>query len=119
MSTEQQLHPGVIALRRLVSLCQRHCGGSTVPIAEFIVSLYNAEYAKPDAYLLCRRIDAEHFEDVLTVMRWFRVAASKGDVHTYLVDGERVMLQLMKRFRLGPDELLDALDEQGNYLPDD
>lgn len=94
---------GAQAAWRLFEAC-RHRGGSTRPIAEFLVSLYNARYACPDAYLLCRRIDDEHFIDVLTVMSWFREAQPGGfDLHDIFgAAGPAVMLGLMERFDICP-----------------
>ena len=70
---------GPQALHRLFPACFSHHGGSTEPIAQFLISLYNAEYAHVDMVRLCRAISLEHFEDVLTVMRWYREAVGKLD----------------------------------------
>jgi hypothetical protein len=95
--------PGAQAAWRLFEAC-RHCGGSTVPIASFLTSLYNAHYARPDAYLLCRRIDDNHFDDVMAVMRWFREARPGGfDLHyIFGSTGDAVMNDLMDRFGYWP-----------------
>ncbi len=34
--------------------------------------------------MLCRRINGEHFEDVLTVMKWFRGMENGFDIHHLL-----------------------------------
>ena len=115
MNQEEYLS-GARALARLVDVALAHQGHSTVPIAELIIGLWNPEYARPDAYLLCCRLDRKHFDDVLTVMRWFRHASSVGDLDRHVPDGERKMLCLMKRFGLGPDEILDNLDRAGRYV---
>jgi len=95
--------PGAQAAWRLFEAC-RHMGGSTYPIVDFLVSLYNAEYARPDAYLLCRRISDEHFDDVITVMLWFREARPSGfDLHHIFGSaGTAVMMELMERFSIWP-----------------
>ena len=91
--------PGPQAVARLVEMCIRHHGGGTIPIADFLISLYNAEYARPDAYLLCRRIDDEHFADVLTAMVWFRDAPGRMDIHRIFGnEGDRLMNRLMECF---------------------
>lgn len=91
--------PGPEAVARLVALCIRHQGGGTVPIADFLISLYNADYARPDAYLLCRRIDDNHFADVLTAMIWFRDAPGRIDLHCIFgKEGDRLMNCLMESF---------------------
>jgi hypothetical protein len=91
--------PGPEAVARLVEMCIRHQGGGTIPIADFIISLYNAAYARPDAYLLCRRIDDGHFADVLTAMVWFRDAPGRVDVHSIFgKEGSRLMKLLMESF---------------------
>jgi len=38
-------HDGAQAAARLFALCLRHQSGGTGPIAEFLISLYNATYA--------------------------------------------------------------------------
>jgi hypothetical protein len=72
---------GALAVQRLIEAC-RHEGGGTRPIADFLVSLHNARYATVDAYQLCRRVDDEHFYDVLAVLRWFRDAPFRCDLQT-------------------------------------
>lgn len=106
---------GVQALARLVDACLRHRGGSTRPLAQLIVHLYNPEYARPDIALLCRRVDTDQFVDALTVMAWFRGAERPGFLHTYLDDGERKIWTLMMRFGIGPQDVLDDLERDGRY----
>ena len=94
-------HAGAQAAARLFALCFRHQSGGTQPIAEFLISLYNANYVRPDMYLLCRRIDDDHFEDVLSVMAWFRDLQGRGDIHDIFgTHGEPLMKELMDRFGL-------------------
>jgi len=96
--------PGPEAVARLVEICIRHQGGGTVPIADFIISLYNADYARPDTYLLCRRIDDNHFADVLSVMTWFRDAPGRIDLHRIFgKEGSRLMRLLMDSFGRLPE----------------
>jgi len=95
--------PGAQAAWRLFEAC-RHQGGSTRPIAAFLVSLHNAEFACPDAYLLCRRIDDAHFDDVIAVMRWFRQGQPRGFDLYYIFGsaGPAPVLDLMERFGMLP-----------------
>jgi len=91
--------PGAQAAARLFSLCFRHRGSSTYPIADFLVSLYNADYARPDMYLLCRRLDYEQFIDVMTVMGWFRCVNGSVDIHQiFAAKGDKIMASLMELF---------------------
>ncbi|WP_092003197.1 DUF7673 family protein [Paraburkholderia lycopersici] len=90
---------GAHAVQRLLEVC-RHEGGGTRPIADFLVSLHNSSYATVDAYQLCRRLDDEHFLDVVTVLRWFRDAPYRCDLQDIFVDGPRIMADLMERFDL-------------------
>jgi len=95
-------HAGAQAVVRLLALCFRHQSGGTQPIAEFLVSLYNATYARPDMYLLCRRIDDDHFSDVLSVMGWFRDLQGRSDIQNIFGNaGDVLMTKLMDRFGLG------------------
>lgn len=95
---------GALAAHRLFSACFTHAGGSTQPIAEFLIGLYNGEHARPAPYQLCRRISTQDFEDIITVMKWFRTEASSTEIHTiYGQKGSQVMRELMKRFGLGAD----------------
>jgi len=95
--------PGPQAVARLVERCIQHRGSSTEPIADFVISLYNADYAKPDAYLLCRRIDDKHFRDVITVMTWFRSVPGGLDVHwVFGREGARLMQKLIDDFDRQP-----------------
>ncbi|WP_168795274.1 DUF7673 family protein [Paraburkholderia aromaticivorans] len=91
--------PGAQAAWRLFEVC-RCASGGTKPIAAFLTSMYNNCYAQPDAYLLCRRIDDEHFDDVLTVMTWFREQETGFfDIHEIFgPTGATVMEDLMSRF---------------------
>lgn len=107
---------GVEALRRLVDTCLHHRGGSTLPLAQLIVHLYNSEYTQVDIGHLCRRADREHFIDVMTVLAWYRGADRAGFLHTYLEDGQRKIHALMARFGIGPQEILDHLDDNGRYI---
>jgi hypothetical protein len=88
---------GAQAVRRLFAAC-RHEGGGTRPIAEFLVSLHNSRWAKVDAYELCRRLDDDHFLDVLHVLRWFRDAPFRCDLQDVFVDGPKVLSNLMEHF---------------------
>lgn len=90
---------GAQAIRRLFEAC-RHEGGGTRPIADFLVSLHNSRYARVDAYELSRRLDDEHFLDVITALQWFRDAPFRCDLHDIFVDGRRDVLDLMERFDL-------------------
>jgi hypothetical protein len=90
---------GAQAVQRLFLAC-RHEGGGTRPIANFLVSLHNSRYATVDAYQLCRRLDDEHFLDVLAALRWFRDAPFRCDLQDIFVDGPRVLSDLMERFGL-------------------
>jgi len=110
------VNPGEQALARLVEACQNHRGHSTSPIAQLIVHLYNSEYTQVDLGHLCRRVDREHFIDVLAVLAWYRGADRPGFIHEYLDDGERRIHALMSRFGIGPREVLDHLDENGRYI---
>lgn len=96
---------GAQAAARLFAMCMRHQGGGTEPLAEFLISLYNSTYSRPNMYLLCRRVDDNHFEDVISVMTWFRDVAGLIDIHTIFGDdeGELVMRELMERFGLSPE----------------
>ncbi len=110
------IKPGEQALMRLVEACLSHRGHSTFPIAQLIVHLYNSDYTQVDIGHLCRRVDREHFSDVLTVLAWYRGADRPGFVHTYLEDGERKIHALMARCGIGPREVLDHLDNNGRYI---
>ncbi|WP_168795271.1 hypothetical protein [Paraburkholderia aromaticivorans] len=94
--------PGAQAAWRLFEACQHI--GSTYPIASFLTSLYNAHYARPDAFLLCRRIGDDEFDDVMAVMKWFREARPGGfDLHyIFGSTGDAVMFDLMDRFGYWP-----------------
>jgi hypothetical protein len=94
--------PGAQAAQRLFAAC-RHDGGGTRPIAELLVSLHNSRYGRGDAYELCRRLDDDHFDDVLQVLRWFRDAPFRCDLQDVFVDGPAVLSDLMRRFGLGPE----------------
>ncbi len=42
--------------------------------------------------MLCRRISGEHFDDVLTVMKWFRDAENGFDIHHFVGIPQGVLL---------------------------
>lgn len=69
--------------------------------------------------LLCRRIGTEHFEDAVTVMRWFSRCGAKGRSSHVRCRWRACDAPADEEIRAGPDELLEAHDEQGNYLPGD
>lgn len=92
--------PGPQALHHLLCACFAHHGGSTIPIAQLLMSLYNAEYVRLDATLLCRRLSDDHFEDVLTVLRWYRSVAGRLDAwwQIYGSEGAALPAALAHRF---------------------
>lgn len=80
------------ALHRLVYLCLRHQGGGTFPIIDFLLGMYNGYVWSPDMQLLSRRIDDDHFEDVIKVMWLYR---STGlEPHTFFDNGEDLFREL-------------------------
>lgn len=99
--------PGAQAVHRLFAACWQHQGHSTEPIAQFLLSLHNANIAKTsgfDGFDLCRRIDRAAFEDVLVVMKWFRGSRREGseEIHDLMEVfgpvGDLVMNSLRWRF---------------------
>ncbi|CPH56869.1 Uncharacterised protein [Burkholderia pseudomallei] len=72
---------GAQAARRLFVVCAEKSDASILPVVEFLVSLYDSRYTRLDTYMLCRRISGQCFEDVLTVMRWFRSTENGFDIH--------------------------------------
>lgn len=100
LSPEFATAPGAQAAWRLLDVC-RYVEHETETIAHFLVSLHNARFARPDAYLLCRTIDDVCFEDVMTVMRWFRDMPGYRDLQDIFGDqGQAVMADLMARYGL-------------------
>lgn len=83
---------GAQAAHRLFSACAARHDASVLPVAEFLVSLYDSRYARLDTYMLCRRISGEHFDDVLTVMKWFRDAENGFDIHHFVGIPQGVLL---------------------------
>lgn len=76
------------AVKWLLELCDNHQGGGTIPINHFLLSLYDGARWAPDMQLLCRRIDDDAFEHVMTVVRGY---AQRGkELHTYFVNGGKV-----------------------------
>lgn len=80
------------ALHRLVNLCLRHQGGGTFPIIDFLMGMYNGHVWCPDMQLLNRRIDDNHFEDVLQVMRLYR--STGREPQTFFDNGEELFREL-------------------------
>ncbi|AOJ81820.1 hypothetical protein WS86_15185 [Burkholderia savannae] len=72
---------GAKAAHRLFVACAERSESSIFPVAEFLVSLYDSRFAQLDTYMLCRRVTGEYFEDVLTVMMWFRTTENGFDIH--------------------------------------
>lgn len=66
---------GALATQSLIDTCLLHQGGSTYPIIDFLLSLYNGSLWKPDMQSLCWRIDNENFELVLEAMKFYRQTA--------------------------------------------
>ncbi|SAK66008.1 hypothetical protein AWB78_02376 [Caballeronia calidae] len=97
---------GALATHRLLANCLERDGQAAASLADFLLSLYDARVAKLDAYILCRCIEAEHFEDVLFVMRWFRFAENGFDIHHVFgyERGTALMRALMQKFRTGYDK---------------
>lgn len=89
------------ALHRLVNWCLRHQGGSTFPIIDFLLGMYNGHIWRPDMQLLSGRIDDEHFDDVIKVMRLYRF--NRLEPHTFFENGDevfRALASLTKRVKL-------------------
>lgn len=85
------------ALERLVNLCLRHQGGGTYPIIDFLLGMYNGHLYRPDMQLLSGRIDHDHFEDVIRVMRLYR--STGREPHTFFENGEELFRQLASMSR--------------------
>lgn len=99
LSPDFSTDPGAQAARRLFEICARFAEFSTRPVAAFLLSLHNARIACPDMYLLSRYIDDGQFEDVMTVMRWFRDLPGRRDlIDIFEGDGERPIAALMEDF---------------------
>lgn len=87
-----KLHPewdtntGAMAVQALVENCLQHQGGSTFPIIDFLLGLYNGALWKPDMQLLCRRIDDDNFELVLKAMRFIR--QTNREPHEFFTHGD-------------------------------
>lgn len=80
---------GAEAIQTLAELCVHHQGGSTIPIIDFLLGLYNGELWKPDMQLLCRRIDDDHFQLVLDAMVFTR--RTNTEPHVLFERGEELM----------------------------
>ena len=86
------------AAKRLLDRCDMHQGGSTYPLNDFVLSLYNGDMWAPNLQALCYRIDREDFENVLTVMRGY--AAAGKELHEYFVHGNRLFEGIAERVRV-------------------
>jgi len=93
---------GAQAAHRLFSLCAERDSANVLPIAEFLVSLYDDRHARLDTYMLCRGVSGEYFEDVISVMRWFRGTENGVDIHHIvgLEPGVLLVRDLMTKLRL-------------------
>jgi hypothetical protein len=80
--------PTALAAKRILETCNRHQGGSTRPLNEFLLSLYNGGRWAPDMQLLCYRIDSDMFQDVIEVMRGY--AKDGRELQEYFLDGNRL-----------------------------
>jgi len=90
---------GALATHRLFAACFKRDDQAAASLAEFLLSLYDARVGKLDTYMLCRSIDAEHFDDVITVLQWFRFAENGFDVHHVFgkEQGARMMRNLIRK----------------------
>jgi hypothetical protein len=95
------------AVKRLLDRCEMHQGGSTFPLNDFLLSLYNGGCWAPDMQLLCYRIDHAAFEDVITVMRGYSVCGK--ELHEYFVNGNRLFEDIARRV---------PMREPGGYCDD-
>ncbi|MEW6344175.1 MAG: hypothetical protein AB1704_26270 [Pseudomonadota bacterium] len=93
---------GAQAAWRLFAACWRHDGGNTLPVAAFLVGLYNGRYASADLAWLSKWTDDATFEDLLATMRWIRANSQYEIHHIFAGDGGETMLALMQRFELWP-----------------
>jgi len=80
------------ALHRLVTICLRHQGGGTYPIIDFLMGMYNGQRWRPNMQLLSGRIDDGYFEDVLQVMRLYRL--TRMEPHTFFDNGVEIFREL-------------------------
>lgn len=92
LRSEWERNLGAEAIQTLVDVCLQHRGGSTYPIINFLLGLYNGELWKPDMQLLCRRIDTEHFNLVLESMRFIR--QNNMEPHEIFVHGDKLFDRL-------------------------
>ncbi len=89
---EWEKNSGAQAIQALVDVCIQHRGGSTYPIIDFLLGLYNGELWKPDMQLLCRRIDTKHFDLVLKAMMFIR--QTNKEPHELFVHGNKLFDRL-------------------------
>jgi len=94
---------GAQAAHRLLEICWHHAGGSTTALAQFLIGLYNKNYASGDPASLCKWLDDSGFEDVVSTMRWIR-ANRHYEIHNIFTNGGEVMEELMQRFGLRPPQ---------------
>jgi hypothetical protein len=82
-------NPEAEALKRLMVRCSEHKGGSTIPIIEYLCSIWNCYQYRPNVKLLCMRIDDPHFEDMLLTMRLIR--RTGADTDRFFKNGDKLM----------------------------
>jgi len=95
---EYKNDPTAQATKRLLDRCNTHQGGSTYPLNDFILSLYNGGCWAPNMQLLCHGIDKAAFEDVIAVMTGYSTHGT--ELHGYFVNGDRLFEGIGLRVRL-------------------
>ena len=92
LKPEWQDNPECEALLRLMTKGFRYRGSGTVPIIYFLCGLWDGNNYRPDMQLLCRRIEDDSFNDVVTVMQLIR--RTNKETHDFFEHGEVLMKTL-------------------------
>lgn len=92
LKSKYQVDAGALALVRLLKRVTEHDSGSTRPIRAVLEGIYNGNRFPVDLELVCKRLEAADFEDVLSVLRFaFKVFERDGiEMHAAFSD-ERAM----------------------------
>jgi hypothetical protein len=90
--------PGALAAKRLFEFC-RWEEPETELVAEFLACLHDSTFTPVDIFLLSRNINDACFEDVMTVLRWFRDLPGRRELRTIFGEqGKAVMTDLINRY---------------------
>lgn len=96
LKPEYRADPGAQALVRLLQRIYEHDGHSTRPIVAALRGIHNGTLNSVDLELVCKRLEPDDFEDVLSTMRFAHLvfARDRREIYKAFLDEKTMQAAL-------------------------